>query len=45
MCITNQIGARQQRSIVEAGVVQMVGENRVAAAGERSQDRKIREIP
>ena len=44
MCITNQIGARQQRSIVEAGMVQMVGENRVAAAGKRGQDREIREI-
>ena len=43
--ITDELRAGQQRAVVEARVVQPVGEDRVAAPGERGQDREIGEIP
>ena len=45
MRITDEIRAGEERAVVEARVVQPVGEDRVAAPGERGQDREIGEIP
>ena len=42
--IADELRARQQRAVVEARVVQLVTEDRVAAADERREDREIGEI-
>ena len=42
--VADELRARQQRAVVQARVVQPVAEHGVAAAGERRQDREVREI-
>ena len=42
--IADEFGARQQRAVVQARVVQPVGEDRVVAPRERGQDREIGKI-
>ena len=44
MRIADEFRARQERAVVEARVIQPVGEDRVAAPGERGQDREIGEV-
>ena len=44
MRIADEIRARKQRAVVEARVVEPVGEDRIAAPGERGQDREVGEI-
>ena len=44
MRIADEIGARQQRAVVEARVIEPVGEDRVAAPGEGGEDRQVGEI-
>ena len=42
--IADERRARQQRAVVQARVVEAVGEDDVVAAGERGEDREVREI-
>ena len=42
--VADELRARQQRAVVEARVVEPVARRRVAAAGERGQDREVREV-
>ncbi len=44
MRVADELRARQERAVVEAGVVEAIREDRVAAAGERGEDREVREI-
>ena len=44
MRIADERRAGQERAVVEARVVQPVGEHRIRAPGERGQDREVREV-
>ena len=44
MRIAHERRPREQRAVVQARVIELVGEDRVVAAGERRQDREVGEI-
>ena len=45
VAVADELRARQQRGVVEAGVVKPIAENRVAATAQGGDDGEIREIP